>query len=897
MESYIQLSNSLSNIEAFCDKYQIDRVPVLLNIVNGKKTMEDLSKYNLYFRNPKYDEWDVNKDIYQSYITNTDYWHKQIEEHTTLKFVWGIDTRSVMILDVDDVRHIQNKYVRVWLKNSPFFKSICRGLPKIFLVVDKMPPLKANYQIDTNLELHNGQWSYVDMNTPVYNGEENICHETFEDMCIYFPALNVKSAIHTSAQLSKSEDNAISWKEMEQLLNQISIEYAKDWKLWNDLCFNLKTWRKDSFELFDAFSQRYADKYSRTSAEERWNSQKQDADGWLGYFINLQKKHNLHIFRGEEETTSLLSNNGEEEKSDAQTTLQTHNREIKCILESSDPFKLQQGHFRQQLMIVMKNLCDTDGQFEVYKQFLEQYCGVVMNDILRGSLMKDWHKQKFIAKYSITYLRKITAIEPHNALVGRNYVDVKRDFIHRLYKILSPSIMYADIEDNGEVNFYTTKGIREKYLHISCFDEDDKKQSFMELYLRDPQISTVYKVDFNIKTKERIYHDNQNRKILNLFDGFYAEKLPIVTMETASIDVLTKFEKMQEFILHRLCDDNQDNYNYVINWLASIVQRREKTKVIIVIKGPEGCGKGMTINYIGNCIFGSKYYIGTAKLDHMVGTFNGLMMNKVFANANEIARTATIPFADAIKELIDNPTLVINRKGIEPVEMINQLNLIVTTNNDIPFKIPFNERRFFAIETSSPLLTPKEATYYGESIFGFSSHNKNNDLISLFYNHLSTIDLSTFNSIQDRPFTDFYKEMVTTSIPCVVLFLHYYMYENVHQEEKKIFEKLNNDGETLVIQSTVLYNSFIDWWRHFNNVNEKHMTHSSFGRRLPKIKGVFKKEGKSFNGYFFKPSLLIEMFKEFYMETFDDHTYVLSSDSLPPSMDNIPAAKSLEDII
>ena len=72
----------------------------------------------------------------------------------------------------------------------------------------------------------------------------------------------------------------------------------------------------------------------------------------------------------------------------------------------------------------------------------------------------------------------------------------------------------------------------------------------------------------------------------NTFEGFRIEKVENVKI----VDITTLFEHVK----NRRCDGNEEFYDFLIKWLAWIVQKPfEKTRVCPILKSKEGIGKGV----------------------------------------------------------------------------------------------------------------------------------------------------------------------------------------------------------------------------------------------------------------------------------------------------------------
>ena len=223
-----------------------------------------------------------------------------------------------------------------------------------------------------------------------------------------------------------------------------------------------------------------------------------------------------------------------------------------------------------------------------------------------------------------------------------------------------------------------------------------------------------------------------------------------------------RVKKVKEFIHVRLCGENTDFFNYFLLWLASIVQRpHEKTRVCIVIKSPaEGCGKSMFCDFFGNKILG--YYLQTAKPKNILGQFNGLVENKLLVNLNEISIKDTYNERGSLNELITDPSITIERKGVDSFSTPNHLNFIATTNSNAPFPLTHGDRRYACVETNAPMIALHDLPF----LIDFFEHP--NTAFS-FYQYLLTLTLPL--SLQHcRPNTPFYKENYISKRLCLARF-------------------------------------------------------------------------------------------------------------------------------
>lgn len=118
----------------------------------------------------------------------------------------------------------------------------------------------------------------------------------------------------------------------------------------------------------------------------------------------------------------------------------------------------------------------------------------------------------------------------------------------------------------------------------------------------------------------------------------------------------------------------------------------------VVKKGIRGIGKGLWVNYFGG-IFG-RHFTRISKRDQILGKFNAAIADKVVVFADECFYAGDKASLGALKTLITEPTLQIERKGIDPIEVPNFCHLFEATNEDWHTPAGFEERRFLALECS-----------------------------------------------------------------------------------------------------------------------------------------------------------------------------------------------------
>ena len=210
----------------------------------------------------------------------------------------------------------------------------------------------------------------------------------------------------------------------------------------------------------------------------------------------------------------------------------------------------------------------------------------------------------------------------------------------------------------------------------------------------------------------------------NLWKGFAVE--PTREHPTLLLDYLKEV----------ICDNNEENYHYLINWLAYCVQYPERQGgVAVVCRGEKGTGKG-TLGRMMKEIFGC-HGIQISISRHLTGNFNAHLRGTAFLFADEAFFAGDKAGEGVLKSIITEKTIAIEQKGIDVVEVRNRLKIIMASNNDWVVPTSADERRYFCLDVS-----PK---YMGIHTYW----NKLNSYIATggkeaFLGHLLSIDLEGF---------------------------------------------------------------------------------------------------------------------------------------------------------
>lgn len=379
---------------------------------------------------------------------------------------------------------------------------------------------------------------------------------------------------------------------------------------------------------------------------------------------------------------------------------------------------------------------------------------------------------------------------------------------------------------NYIVNSTELKELFENFnVHTPTMKQQDKTEPFIKSWKKDVYIQTKEVVDFlppPLKCPKNTY---------NTFCGLEIENVEPNYDEETDIEI---------FLNHMfyMCGEDKAGYDYFLKYLAHSVQQAGNIpRVALLFKGEQGTGKNVFLENFGERIFGENGVLQTAEMDKVIGKFS-MINNKFMVILDEANSKDSFANSDLIKNIITCNTLPWERKGVDGIKIRNVGRYIFLSNNDTPVSIPIGDRRFVVYETSNAV--KNNTTYFKKLIKAFN----NDKQVRKLYDYLMSVDISDFDTVNDRPKTEAYLDIQSATIPTVARFLEQSIYEynerNVNNSEDETFK-------TELLSSGDLYIEFKAFCQESGFKNS--MTLNKFGREMSKYKGV-EKERKS-TGYMY----------------------------------------------
>ncbi len=220
---------------------------------------------------------------------------------------------------------------------------------------------------------------------------------------------------------------------------------------------------------------------------------------------------------------------------------------------------------------------------------------------------------------------------------------------------------------------------------------------------------------------------------------------------------------LKDFLLHIICAGDQTSFQYLIRFLAHMLQRpEEKPGIMIVLLGAQGTGKGAFFNLLRSVW--PRTVLFTPDVDQVIGGFNAALERHYIVCLDEAFFSGDKKAIERLKSLITEPVCRIEQK-YQPSRTIDSYHRLFAASNHEHFaNIERDDRRFLFLRVSN---SRQQDRAYFDLLF-----REINDpaVIAAMTYDLMQMDISQFN-VRHRPRT---KEHLNQKIQSLAGFDRYW---------------------------------------------------------------------------------------------------------------------------
>ncbi|ABC81611.1 PriCT-2 domain-containing protein [Anaeromyxobacter dehalogenans] len=213
---------------------------------------------------------------------------------------------------------------------------------------------------------------------------------------------------------------------------------------------------------------------------------------------------------------------------------------------------------------------------------------------------------------------------------------------------------------------------------------------------------------------------------------------------------------LREHIHDVICSKNDELDAYVMGWLRRLVQRPDEPgEVVLVLRGVQGAGKSV-VGYALQRMCG-QHGMAVASQRAVTGQFNAHLRDLLLLVANEAVFPGDRSGTSALKALATDPTIFLEQKGIDAVEVPNYLHILMTTNENWAVPVALDDRRFAVLDVASSRVGNRP--YFR----ALQAAVRNDDVIAAMLHDLLSEPLGSYE-VRDIPRTEARHEQMMQSL-------------------------------------------------------------------------------------------------------------------------------------
>lgn len=207
----------------------------------------------------------------------------------------------------------------------------------------------------------------------------------------------------------------------------------------------------------------------------------------------------------------------------------------------------------------------------------------------------------------------------------------------------------------------------------------------------------------------------------NLWQGFPVEGVTVAHCPDYP-------DTFKQYVTEALAPNEPEAAEYLINWLAHLIQKPwSKPGVAVAVNSrKKGTGKSI-LGEIMRRLCG-RHYMRIASSKQLLGQFTGHLSDKVFVNAEESCFVGDQKANDALKSLITSETQYVESKNKDAYEVDSYTRLYITSNHAHFVQASADERRFLILNNDE------------------SKHHQD----TTFFSRVALVDLETGQAHADR---------------------------------------------------------------------------------------------------------------------------------------------------
>lgn len=169
-------------------------------------------------------------------------------------------------------------------------------------------------------------------------------------------------------------------------------------------------------------------------------------------------------------------------------------------------------------------------------------------------------------------------------------------------------------------------------------------------------------------------------------------------------------ERYLDHIYDHVCRGKAERFEWVMGWMAHTIQKPwEKPGTAIVMKGVQGAGKSIVAQHFGALM--RRHHVTVYTPRGMLGQFNSHTATALLVQVEEGFWAGDKAAEGALKHLITGPTVVLEKKGVDAIELPSFHRYMMTSNERWTVPARHDERRYCVLDVSDA--RARDGAYFG----------------------------------------------------------------------------------------------------------------------------------------------------------------------------------------
>lgn len=322
-----------------------------------------------------------------------------------------------------------------------------------------------------------------------------------------------------------------------------------------------------------------------------------------------------------------------------------------------------------------KSIWESISKDEGRKQLLNIYWNYFkVDDATRGDVISNFNRMALVTSHAMFP-------DLHKVMIGGSQRVMDRRLINDKDNTNFRLIDYK----NAKQHFSSSEYMIDYYEIKKNKDANLVKKNAFDLWFDNPPVNYV-SVVYDAELPHGLNYKNENA----IYNDFLAPELK---------NGPGTYDLFFEHIFENICGENEEVFEFVKRWILHLIKYpNSKSGVALALRGKQGTGK-TTLFDILSMFFDKRYANTINEAEQLTNRFNANYASSYLLSLEEavFAGSKKSGVWAKLKDMLTNPTIDVERKGVDKDTIPNHLHVMITTNSDWAAPKEEGDRRYLVL--------------------------------------------------------------------------------------------------------------------------------------------------------------------------------------------------------